>query len=425
MSLFIFMLFLIFIMMGVPVVASLLGAPIIIALFSKSISLKAVPTLLFSSINSFVLVVVPLFMLAGKIMSRGGLIYEIFDFANNIAGWMRGGLGAVNVLASMIFGGMSGSSAADAAGLGPIEIEAMTKFGYPLHYSAAITLASCTLSVVIPPSVLMVIYAIVAEVSVGRALIAGLFPGILITVILMIGNYFFARKDGFGTSVKFNIKNLINSTKKAFFALLTPIILLVGIFSGVFTATEASAITVFYALSICFFHYKTITFKDLKPILISTGRDASIALSVLASASFFVHILTMERAPDKIAGMILSISPQASVFLIIVSIFLIVVGMFMSITLSLIILTPIFLPAAMSLGINPVHFGVIMVAALAIGLITPPVGSCLYIICGVTRLPLEQVSKHLIPFYLLLYVALLIIMFVPQLSLFLPNLIWG
>jgi len=425
MSLPMLAIFILLILMGTPLVACLLGAPLLLGFFFKSISLNSLPTIMFSAIDSSVLAVVPLFMLAGQVMSSGGIIYDIFDFANAIVGWMRGGLGAVNVLASMIFGGMSGSSMADAAGLGPIEIAAMTKFGYPIHYSAAITLASSTLAVVIPPSILTVLYAVVAEVSVGRILIAGLVPGIVISVILMIGNYWFARKHGFGPAEKFDINKLANRTKKSFFALLTPIILLLGIFSGIFTPTEASGITVLYALLLCFIHYRSISFKQLIPLFVNTGRDASIALSVIASASYFVFILTAERVPNKIAGMVLSLGSEANIYLILVSLFLILTGMIMSITLAIIVLAPIFVPAAMSIGVDPIHFGIIMVAALAIGLITPPVGGCLYIICGVTKLSIEEVTKHLIPFYFLLCLALLIIIFVPQLSLFLPNLIFG
>lgn len=424
-SLLMAILFGILLFAGVPIVVALALSAVAAIALTGQYSLSILAPMMFSGINSFVLVAVPLFMLAGNLMNEGGMVRRIFNVANATVGWMNGGLGHVNVVASMIFGGMSGSSVADAAGLGPIEIKAMTEFGYPKDYSAAITVASSTLAVVIPPSIMTIIYAVSAEVSVGKCLIAGVIPGIFLGVSMMAVNWFYARKNGWGTKELFSLRNMWERGKQGLWALLTPIIILAGIFSGVFTPTEASGVTALYALLVCLLVYKTVRIRDLPTVLLKTAKDAGVALAVIATASVPSFILTAERVPDTVARWLLSVSSNPQIILALIILFLLVVGMFMSTTIALIILTPMFIPVVTRLGVDPVHFGIIMVASLAVGLITPPVGSCLFVTSTVAGISIERVVRALVPFYLVDVAALLIIAFVPWLSLWLPNLVFG
>lgn len=410
---------------GVPIVVCLALSSVAAIVITGQYSLSLIAPMMFSGMNSFVLVAVPLFMLAGNLMNEGGIVHKIFDVANAAVGWMNGGLGHVNVLASMIFGGISGSSVADAAGLGPIEIKAMTEFGYPKDYSAAITVASSTLAVIIPPSIMTIIYAVSAEVSIGRCLIAGVIPGALLGLGMMGVNWLYARKNGWGTKESFSISTIWERVKDGIWALLTPVLILAGLFSGVFTPTEASGITALYTLFISLFIYKTVRLTDLPAVLLNTAKDAGVALAVISMASIPSFILTAERVPDTVANWLLSLTGNPYVILVLIILMLLVVGMFMSTTIALIILTPMFLPAITSLGIDPVHFGIVMVASLAVGLITPPVGSCLFITSTVAKVPIEKITLSLIPFYVCIFITLLLIAFVPWFSLWLPNIMFG
>ncbi|MEW6229881.1 MAG: TRAP transporter large permease, partial [Bacillota bacterium] len=369
----------------------------------------------------------PFFMLAGYFMMTGGVSRRIFDFADSLVGWLPGGMGIVNVVSSMIFGGMSGSSVADTAGLGPIELEAMTKYKYPLNYSAAITVSSSCLSVVIPPSVLLVMYGVMAGTSVGAMLLAGVLPGLLISLALIVVNVIYCKRNRWGYSEvkELNLRRLWTKTRESFWALLTPLVLLGGILSGLVTPTEASAIAVLYTLILGLFVYKELSLRDLPGILVRTGKTAGVALIVVGMSSMATFLLTAERVPDTIAMAISGLHLPPFVVMLSIVLFLLMVGMFINAVVSITVLVPILLPIATALGYDPVHFGVIMVATLAIGLITPPVGSCLFVVSSISGLSIEEVTRSLLPFYVALILTMTVLVLFPQISLGLPKIVLG
>jgi tripartite ATP-independent transporter DctM subunit len=375
--------------------------------------------------NNFVMVAVPLFILAGVMMETGGVSTKIFNFANSLVGHWRGGLGHVNVLASMLFGGISGSSVADAASLGALEVAEMEKNEYPKDYAAAISVASSSLASIIPPSILLIVAGTVGSQSVGKLLIAGILPGILIALILMIGNYILSAKNKYGIKESFSLKKVIKTAKEALPALLTPIIIMSGIMMGTFTPTEAAAIAVVYSIIISVGFYDLFQWNDVPNVLFKAAKSSGTILFIAMNAKIATWIFTIDGLPNKLANLILSISQEPAIVLIIIILFLIILGMFMDVMAALMILVPIFLPTAMSVGIDPIHFLVVMVGALSIGLVTPPVGVCLFAICNVSKLSLEEVTKKIWPFLILLIITIFIIAFIPQISLFLPNLFWN
>jgi len=412
-----------FILTGLPITISFLASTLIAIFFSPKIPLSVIPTLLFGSLNSFVLVAVPFFILAGKIMEHGGHSYSIFRFANSLVGWMKGGLGNVNVMASMLFGAMTGSATADAAGLGQIEIPAMTKFNYPLDYSAAITAASATLAVLIPPSMVMVVYAINAEISISQALVAGFLPGIFIGIVLMILNIFYTRKGNWGIQEKFSLKEIITSFYNAFFPMLTPIIIIGGMLTGQFTPTEASNIAVLYAL-VLIISQKKFSFKIIKLILLDTASCVGSVLIIVATASIVSFILSTDRVPMRFAQFLLSLSDNKIIIMLTINLLLLIVGCFFESIVAIMLIFPILLPVLKLFQVDLLHFGPVMIANLAIGMLTPPVGAVLYATSSVAKIKIHKLTRKLFPFYLALIISLLIITFVPEISLFLPRIIF-
>jgi C4-dicarboxylate transporter DctM subunit len=398
-----------------------IAAVVAVSIVNPSL-LTMFPSMMYGSLDSFLLVAIPLFMLGGYIMEKSGTSQLLFDFAGSMVGWMRGGLGAVSIFASMIFGGISGSSVADAAGLGPIQIGAMMRSGYPKDYSAAIAVAASALAVVIPPSILMVIYAVIANESVGACLIAGLLPGIFIGSTLITFNYFISRKRGWGAATPFQWQNIWQQGRRTFWAILTPVVLLWGVLSGFFTPTEAAAITVLYVLIISVFIYRELKPRFLFGLFIDVVKMGGPAVFIICTASIASYILTVDKVPSLIAETIIHYLKHPWLVLLAINLFLLVVGCFMDAVCSLIVLIPLLLPIIKSIGVSPVHFAVIMIANLAIGLITPPVGVCLYVICGVAKITMEDLVRATFPLLLSLFVSLFIITYWPPLSLVLPRL---
>jgi C4-dicarboxylate transporter DctM subunit len=423
MSLVLLISFTVLVFLGVPISVAIGSGACIAIMIVKPFLIAMIPSMMYGALDSFLLTAIPLFMLAGLVMEKGGTSQRIFDFASSLVGWMPGGLGAVNILASVIFGGISGSSVADAAGLGPIEISAMTKRGYPIGYSAAVTLASSTFSVVIPPSILMVLYAITAGQSVSACLIAGLVPGLTLDLIMIGFNYVISRKNGWGGDVPFRFRTIGSEFKKSFFALLTPIVLLWGVLGGVFTPTEAAAVAVLYVLLISLFIYREVGILDLPKILKEVVRTGGPAVFIVTTASIAAYILTVDKVPVVVAKFLITYLKAPWLIILAICAFLLIVGMFMDASCSIIVLTPLFLPVIMKIGMDPVHFGVMLVVALAIGLVTPPVGACLFVTCAVSKVKLEQIVVELIPFLASLIIGLLVVAYVPQLSLALPKLL--
>lgn len=413
-----------FIILGVPI-AVCLGFGSAIGAMATGIDWKVPPVMMFDAIDSYILIAIPFFILAGNIMARGGMAKRIFDFSNAIVGWMRGGLGAVNVVGSMIFGGMSGSATADAGGLGIIEIQEMVRYKYPLKYSAGITLVTSCLSSVIPPSIIMVVYGIAAGVSVAKMLVAGILPGIMIGGSLLVTNYFVALKHGWTPSEPFRVRNVLKQSKEAILALLTPLIIMGGIVSGVVTPTEAACVAVVYAFVISIFVYKEMKISDIPQTIVDSARLTGVIMFIIAAASLASQVLTADMVPHYVAKWVIAATQNRYWGLLLIIGFLTLVGMVMEGIAALIVLTPILLPIALTWGVDPIHFGVIMVACMAIAVFTPPVGVCIYIICNITKLSLEEVSKSILPFVPGLIVSLIAIVLFPQISLFLVHLLWG
>lgn len=415
MSIFLLVLFFILMFIGIPIATSLGISVVASVLIFTDVPISIVIQSMYSSMNSFIMVAVPLFILAGIIMDEGGVAEKIFDFARSLVGWMTGGLGHVNILASLIFAGMAGSSVADIASTGRITISAMTKNKYPLEYAAALTLITSMLATIVPPSILMVVAASTAGVSIGAALLGGLVPGIIIAGIFMIYNYFYSKKHNYGVHQKFEWKVLGKEFVRAFPALLAPVILLAGILGGTFTPTEAAAIAVLYTLLIALFVYKGLTFKKLPNIFFRTANLTGTILFIAVTAKAASWVFEYDGLPTKVANLIGNISDSPLVIMLLLFVFLIIVGMFMDATAAIFILVPILMPTVLAVGIDPVFFVVYMVVLLSVGLVTPPIGVCLYATSNITGLKIEKLSKATLPWLVVTFVALLLFIFVPQL----------
>ena len=410
-------LFFVFITLGVPISVSLMLGLVTSLLVFDMYPLISVVTLFYNSLDSYLLVAIPLFMLAGISMSYGGVARRIFDFSESLLSYLPGSLGAVNILASMIFGGLSGSSVADVAGLGSVEIKEMVKRKYPLKYATAITVASSTMAVIIPPSILLIIYATIANTSVGATLAAGLVPGLFITGLLIVVNTVFSIRGKWSASTRFSFRKVVRTSIYGFPALLAPAIILGGIFLGTFTPTEASAIAFVYCLLIGTFLYREMDFRKMYRIIYEGGRTTGIVALELAAGLLFSNLITIEGIPEIMTGYITSLTQNPYLIMLWINVILLVAGMFLNPGFSIIVFTPLLLPLAQSIGFDAIHFGVIMTANLALGLITPPVGACLYIGSVVSGLRIEQMIRDLIPFYFVLLVALVLIILLPSLSL--------
>ena len=412
-------------LIGMPV-ALALGIPsVIYFIFDKSLPNFTAIQRMVAGANTYPLLAVPFFIFAGNLMNTGGVTKRIFDFANNLVGHIKGGLGHVNVVASIIFAGMSGAAIADAGGLGTIEIKAMRRAGYNDSLTIGITAASSTIGPIIPPSLPVVVYAVVASCSVGRLFAAGIIPGFMMGLALMIMIYFLSDKYNTPVEKKSNFKMIISSFLTAFWSLLTPAIILGGIFFGIFTPTEAAAIASVYAIILGCFIYRDMGFKQLwyvvKISMISTVQ----VMIIVVSATLYAWILAREQVPQAVAHYILSLSHNYYLILFFINIVLLIVGMFMETIASINILVPVLIPVIAELGIDPIQFGVIMILNLMIGLLTPPFGTVLFVLSGVAKVSVEKVAKDTAIFLIPLLGVLLLIVLFPQLTLFLPNLIFG
>jgi C4-dicarboxylate transporter DctM subunit len=377
---------------------------------------------MFTAVDVFPLLAIPFFMLAGSIMNGTGVSKRLVKFSEALVGHLPGGLAMVNIVASMFFAGMSGSSTADTAGIGSILIPTMKKRGYSDKFSVAVTAASSTIGVIIPPSIPMVIFGTIASVSIGSLFLGGFLPGVLITVGQSIVAYFISKKRRYPVEEHFSLKILLKSFIDSLPALMLPLIILGGIFSGLFTPTEAAVIAVVYA-TVLGVAYKEINLKKMVQLLKESATILGPPLITLTTASLLGWILVRAQAPLAISAWLSSISKNPLVILLIINIIYLIMGTFMDMIPAMLITVPVFLPIAVSLGINPIHFGIVTVMNFAIGLITPPVGVCLYIACSIGGTKLEDAVKEMMPFFWLLVVVLLFAIFFPSVILFLPKLL--
>lgn len=417
--------FMLLMFLGVPIAVSLGASAVLVLVTMTSIPLSLVIQSMFTSMNSFIMVAVPLFILCGSLMDEGGVADRIYGLADAAVGWIYGGLGHVSVLVSMLFAGMSGSSVAAIASIGKMSINALTKKGYPKEYATAINLTGSMLATVIPPSILMIVAASTAGVSIGQALMAGLVPGIIMGLIYMVYNFIYCKKMGIGDRSAFSWSRLGKAFVHAIPALLTPVILLGGVFTGFYTPTEGAAIGVGYTILVSIYVYKNLKWSDIPRIVCKNARATGTILFVAISAKPAALLFELDGLPTRVANMIINVSDNQTVIMLVLFLFLIFVGMFMDATAAIYILVPILLPAVTSVGVSPLFFVVFLVITLAFGLVTPPVGVCLYAASNVTGLPLERIIKASMPWLVL--TAFIIVGFIlfPQIILGPVNALFG
>ena len=421
--LFIVLLIILF-LLGVPVAVSI-GLTCLAVLWQQN-GISGIPLSLLSlkmldGVNSFPLLAIPFFILAANIMNKGSATPRIFNFANSLVGHMRGGLGHVNVLASMIFAGMSGTAVGDAAGLGALEIRAMQDQGYPLKYSTGITGASSVIGPIIPPSVPMVVYGWLGDASVGALFIGGLVPGIILGLSLMIMTTILSHWISMPKTTRTPIREIVRLSRRAALPLITPVIIVGGIWSGIFTPTESGAVASAYALVLGMFIYREITFKDLVDIIKNTIEFTAIILFIISIAGLYGWLLIRLQIPMMLAERVMHLTTNPTLLLILLACFFLLIGCFMSVIESVLIFTPIMAPMVHMIGIDPIFFGVLMVICLSVGVITPPFGNVIYVLAAITDLPFEDVVKALLPFLIPIAFTILVLIFFPGLVTFLPR----
>ena len=458
--------FLVFMAGGIPVAIAMAGASLAYILWSGDLPPFVVIHRMVSGIDSFPLLAVPFFILAGNLMNNAGITTRIFNFAMALVGWLRGGLGHVNVLASVIFAGMSGTAIADAAGLGTIEIKAMKEHGYPVEFAVGVTAASATLGPIIPPSLPFVIYGMMANASVGALFLAGILPGVLLTILMMLTVSYYAYKNQWGGDVKFSSTKFFKAMLElavviawplllwllvvkvgtpprwtvfggfaalflvdrifrfqALLPIMTPVLLIGGMTTGLFTPTEGAIAACVWAMILGLAWYRTLTWKMFVKVCLDTVETTSTVLFIVAAASIFGWMLTATGVTTDIAAWVLGFTDQAWVFLLLANLLMLFVGCFLEPTAAITILVPILLPIAVHLGIDPVHFGLVMVLNLMIGLLHPPMGMVLFVLARIANLSFERTTMAILPWLAPLLLALAVITYVPALVLWLPKLL--
>ncbi|MDQ0339365.1 C4-dicarboxylate transporter DctM subunit [Caldalkalibacillus uzonensis] len=419
----IFIIFIILLLLSTPIAVAI-GLTCVIAMLKSNASIDVLARTMFSGIDSFALMAIPFFIFAGDLMLAGGTSKRLIDMAKKWVGWTTGGLPIAGVLSSMFFAALSGSSPATVAAIGSVMIPSLKEARYSPTFAVGLMCASGSLGIIIPPSITLLVYGVVAEVSIGKLFIAGIIPGVFIGIVLIVVSYFIAKKEGHQPDQRASLREVWESTKNAFWGIIMPVIVLGGIYKGIFTPTEAAAIAIIYSLFIGFVIYKELTFKELFRVAKRSVVTSSMVMFVIAVAKVFSWYLTFERIPTEIAAQLVQLSSSPVMILILINILLLIVGMFMDASAAVLILVPLLLPIVIEMGISPIHFGIIMIVNLAIGMLTPPFGLNLFVASGVSKIPLTQVTKGALPFIIVLILALLVITFVPQLSTFLPEFVY-
>ena len=409
------------ILIRVPIVYSV-GISSVLCLISMGQNLVSLPQQMVRGTWSFSMMAIPFFITMGVLMGTGGISQKLIALAESLVGWMRGGLAMVNIVASFFFGGISGSAAADTASLGTIMIPMMEKEGYDSDFSTAVTITSSCEGLLVPPSHNMVIYAMMSGgVSVGALFMAGYIPGGLLAVSLMIGTYIISVKNNYPKGEKFSVKRFLKQLVSSVWALLAVVIVVAGVVGGIFTATESAAIAVIYSLIVSVFVYKGITLKEVWKILDNCIETLGIVLILIAASAAFGICLTLLHIPAKAAALITGISVNPAVTILLLNLILLILGMIMDMAPIILIATPILLPIAQSAGLHTIQFGIMMILNCGIGLLTPPVGSVLFIGSAIAKRPMEKVVKATLPFYVCMVAALLLISYIPAISMWLPQ----
>ncbi|HHW7446950.1 TPA: C4-dicarboxylate TRAP transporter large permease protein DctM [Pasteurella multocida] len=418
-ALFILLFLLMF--LGVPIAISLgLSGAIVIMLFSQD-SLSSLAIKLFETSEHYTLLAIPFFLLAGAFMTTGGVAKRLIDFANATVGHIRGGLAIASVMSCMLFAALSGSSPATVAAVGSIAIAGMVRSGYPIGFGTGIICNAGTLGILIPPSVVMVVYAAATETSVGKLFMAGVVPGLLLGGALMVAIYIVARIKNLPAQPRASVKEWFRAARKAIWGLLLMVIILGGIYSGIFTPTEAAAVAAVYSFVVAVFIYKDIKLSECPRVLLESGKLSVMLMFIIANAMLFAHVLTTEQIPQLITETVTKMELSPWMFLIVVNIVLLIAGAFMEPSAIILILAPILFPIAVQLGIDPIHLGVIMVVNMEIGMITPPIGLNLFVASAVSKMPLTAVIRAATPWLMLLLAFLIAITYIPAISMALPN----
>lgn len=459
--------FLLLMIFGVPVAVSMAGASLLFLLWSGSVPDVVIAQRMIAGVESFPLLAVPFFILAGNLMNIAGITGRIYNFAVALVGWMRGGLGQVNIIGSVVFAGMSGTAIADAAGLGTIEIKAMKDHGYETEFAVGVTAASATLGPILPPSLPFVIYGMMANVSIGSLFLAGIVPGVVLTLLMMLTVAYFARKNNWGGDVAFDWKRLAGASLEvlvvlafpfsiwvmtqfgvsantatliafaallavdwyfdfsAVMALMAPVILIGGMTMGWFTPTEAAVAAVIWALFLGLVRYRSMSLRTLAKATFDTIETTASVLFIVTAASVFAWLLTTTQAAQTLTDAILSVTHNKWVFLLLANLLILVVGCFIDTIAAITILVPILLPLVLKLGIDPIHFGLVMTLNLMIGLLHPPLGMVLFVLARVSKLSVERTTMAILPWLVPLFIALIVITYIPSVSMWLPDLVGG
>jgi len=417
-------LFIAFILINIPISISM-GLASAIGVTIMGISGCVLPQKMVAGIQSWVLLAVPFYILAAQIMNFGGIAERLFKFANELVGWIKGGMAHANVLASMIFAGISGAAVADASGLGLVEIKVMTEAGYDKRFAVGVTAASCMLGPIIPPSIMLIIYGHIAELSIAALWFAGLVPGIMTGLILMAYIYFEVARGKVASPAlhKFNLRRASRSFVVNFFVILLPVLLLWSILSGLATPTESGVIACLYTFILSLFYRGKAFIKDLPQILIASAKSSGVIMFIIATATAFVWIMTTERTAILISQALLSLTSNKYLVLLIINVFLLIIGALLEQIPAMLIIVPLLAPMANELGVNPIQFGIMVVFNLMIGMITPPMGMALYIMGAITDVPMRDIIAYSLKFFFALIIALMLITFIPALSMFVPEML--
>jgi C4-dicarboxylate transporter DctM subunit len=416
-----FVLFFIMLLLGVPIAFAMgLGSALALVITSD-VSILLVGQRLFSGVNSFSLMAIPFFMLAGEFMDKGGISKRLVRFSQSLVGHITGGLGMVDIVTSVIFAGVSGSAAADTAAVGSILIPSMKKKGYPKGLAAVIQATAGSLGPIIPPSLTMIIYCSLTGISIGELFLSGIVPGLLIGAGVLVITYLYARKKGIRGEKRATFNEFVDSAKDAALALVMPVIIIGGIVGGIFTATEAGAVAVVYAFIIGFFVYKEFKLKDVPKIIIDAAGTTSMAMLIIAGAAIFSWLVAYSKFPAHVVGFLTSLTANPYLIMILLIGFLLVVGMFIETIAATIIVAPILMPVAAQYGIDPIQFALVMVITLVYAGVTPPVGGVLFITMGIAEAKMKDTLVYLAPYLLVVFAVLLLLVFFPKVSLFIPH----
>ncbi len=413
--------FLLLLVMDVPIAVAIALATFVAILVEGSDPSVVVAAKMANGVNSFALLAIPFFILSGHLMGRGGMASRLIDFAATLVGFLPGGLAYVNTLTCMLFGSISGSAAAAVSSVGGFMIPEMNKKGYNREFNVAVTTTAATTGLLIPPSNIMIVYSVAAgSVSIAAMFMAGVLPGMITGLFIMFVCGWFSFRNKYQAEERSTLNEILVAFLRAFLSLLLIVVVIGGILIGVFTATEAAAIAVVYAFGLTVLVYREIKFSELPELLLQTGTTTAIVMLLIGASSGMSWIMTMANIPQGVSTALLGLSDNPIVILLTINLLLLCVGTFMDMTPAVLIFTPIFLPVVEQLGMHPVHFGIMMIANLCIGLCTPPVGTCLFIGCGVGKTTIAKVTKTMIPFFLSMVAALMVITYVPATSLWLP-----